>query len=241
MDPDIVVMIKPFVAMPEFEPEVIKKASKAAYGLCCWVRAMEAYDRVAKVVAPKKAKLAEAEADFTELMIGLTEKRAKLKEVEDKLAALNAKLSEMMAKKVQLEFDVDLCGKKLVRAEKLIGGLGGEKERWKQVALNLGKDYINLTGDVLLCSGYIAYLGAFTLPFREEVLTEWVALCEGKGIPCTNAFKLITVLGEPVQIRGWTIDGLPNDSFSIDNAIVMSKARRWPLIIDPQGQVGNDG
>jgi hypothetical protein len=35
------------------------------------------------------------------------------------------------------------------------------------VALNLGKDYINLTGDVLLCSGYIAYLGAFTLPFRE--------------------------------------------------------------------------
>jgi dynein heavy chain len=33
---------------------VIKKASKAAYGLCCWVRAMEAYDRVAKVVAPKK-------------------------------------------------------------------------------------------------------------------------------------------------------------------------------------------
>jgi hypothetical protein len=32
------------------------------------------------------------------------------------------------------------------------------------------------------------------------------------------------------------VDGLPNDSFSIDNAIVMSKARRWPLIIDPQGQ-----
>ena len=31
---------------------------------------MEAYDRVAKVVAPKKAKLAEAEAEFTELMVG---------------------------------------------------------------------------------------------------------------------------------------------------------------------------
>jgi hypothetical protein len=30
----------------------------------------------------------------------------------------------MMAKKVQLETDVDQCGKKLVRAEKLIGGLG---------------------------------------------------------------------------------------------------------------------
>jgi dynein heavy chain len=37
MDPAIVEKIKPFVAMPEFEPDVIKKASKAAYGLCCWV------------------------------------------------------------------------------------------------------------------------------------------------------------------------------------------------------------
>ena len=30
---------------PDFEPEVVKKASKAAFGLVSWVRAMEAYDR----------------------------------------------------------------------------------------------------------------------------------------------------------------------------------------------------
>jgi dynein heavy chain len=36
--------------------------------------------------------------------------------------------------------------------------------------------------------------------------------------------------------RSWTITGLPNDSFSIENGIIMSKARRWPLCIDPQGQ-----
>ncbi len=36
---------RPYVEKPEFEPELVKKASKAAYGLCCWVRAMEAYDR----------------------------------------------------------------------------------------------------------------------------------------------------------------------------------------------------
>ena len=37
IDPKIVERIKPFVADPNFEPEVVKKASKAAYGLCCWV------------------------------------------------------------------------------------------------------------------------------------------------------------------------------------------------------------
>jgi dynein heavy chain len=34
---------------PEFEPDKVAKASSAAEGLCRWVRAMEVYDRVAKV------------------------------------------------------------------------------------------------------------------------------------------------------------------------------------------------
>ena len=41
---------------------------------------------------------------------------------------------------------VDLCAKKLDRAQKLIGGLGGEKDRWTQAAASLQKTYDNLTG-----------------------------------------------------------------------------------------------
>lgn len=40
------------------------QVSTAAYGLCCWVRAMEVYDRVAKVVGPKKEALKKAEAQL---------------------------------------------------------------------------------------------------------------------------------------------------------------------------------
>jgi dynein heavy chain len=42
---------------------------------------MDIYDKVAKVVAPKKAKLAEAEAELSVQMQKLDEKRAQLKEV----------------------------------------------------------------------------------------------------------------------------------------------------------------
>lgn len=69
------------------------------------------------------------------------------------------KLLVVQDQKQQLERDVDLCSKKLERATKLIGGLGGEKTRWTEVAEKLGKDYINLTGDVLLSAAFIAYLG----------------------------------------------------------------------------------
>ncbi len=37
--------------------------------------------------------------------------------------------------------------------------------------------------------------------------------------------SLMNSLGEPVKIRSWTIAGLPSDSFSIDNAIIIS----WEL------------
>lgn len=56
-------------------------------------------------------------------------KRAELKEVEDRLATLQQQFDEKTNEKKQLEFQVDLCAKKLDRAQKLIGGLGGEKDR----------------------------------------------------------------------------------------------------------------
>jgi len=73
-----------------------------------------------------------------------------------------------------LEEQVDLCEKKLDRAEKLIGGLGGEKDRWNSAADSLAVTYDNLTGDVLIASGSVAYLGAFTSAFRADQTAAWV-------------------------------------------------------------------
>ena len=56
------------------------------------------------------------------------------------------------------------------------------------------------------------------------------------NIPASNEFSLLSTLGDPVQIRAWNIHGLPTDSFSVENGIMISNARRWPLMIDPQGQ-----
>jgi dynein heavy chain len=49
---------------------------------------------------------------------------------------------------------------------KLIDSLGGEKGRWGELAKELKVSYQNLTGDILISSGLIAYLGAFTAAFR---------------------------------------------------------------------------
>ncbi|MEJ1276595.1 hypothetical protein NN561_007501 [Cricetulus griseus] len=118
-----------YLTNPEFDPPKVAKASSAAEGLCKWIMAMEVYDRVAKVVAPKKARLSEAQKSLAETMELLNQKRGELAEVEHHLENLQNTFLEKTEEKAALEDQVELCAKKLERASKLIGGLGGEKSR----------------------------------------------------------------------------------------------------------------
>lgn len=56
----------------------------------------------------------------------------------------------------------------------------------------------------------------------QDQIGQWIQAVHNKGIPCSNEFSLISTLGDPVQIRAWNIAGLPTDSFSIDNGIIIS-------------------
>ncbi|CAM9229232.1 unnamed protein product [Discosporangium mesarthrocarpum] len=227
---------KKYITDPKFTPEAAEKASKAAAGLCKWVYAMETYDRVAKVVGPKKEALKVAEEELEVTMGALRAKQNELQAVEDGLTALQKQYDDAVQKKGDLEASVDNTNAKLDRATTLIAGLGGEKARWTESADRLGIKYINLTGDVLVSAGVMAYLGPFTANFRGSQLSSWVAQCKAKSIPCSESPTLSGTLGEPVLVRQWNIDGLPTDGFSVDNGIIVFNARRWPLMIDPQGQ-----
>ncbi|ETN08753.1 hypothetical protein PPTG_11582 [Phytophthora nicotianae INRA-310] len=228
--------VRPYTANPDFQADKIRKASVAASGLCSWVHAMVVYDRVAKVVAPKREALKAATLALEKAQSELKIKQDALQLVLDKVARLEEDLAAAYKKKSDLEFQVDDCSKKLTRATQLIGGLGGEKARWSDMSAQLQIVYDNVVGDIMLASGVIAYLGAFTSVYRERAVDQWCSELTKQNITCSKTFTLTETLGEAVQIRAWTIAKLPNDSFSIDNAIMLQRSNRWPLMIDPQGQ-----
>jgi dynein heavy chain len=254
--------VTPYTVMPEFQPDRIAKASKAAAGLCKWVHAMMKYTKVYKVVLPKKLELEKATNELNAAQEVLEGKRKVVREVEERVQKLKDQLDAAMEKKTQLKNEVEDCAAKLDRAERLMGGLGGERIRWQQAVKQLASSYTNVTGDVMLSAGIIAYLGAFTTKYRESCISVWADMLTEVNIPCSASsskdgsnekeemnkkdensegsnhgpFSLETVLGNAVQIRQWTLSKLPNDSFSINNAIIMDNGSRWPLMIDPQGQ-----
>ena len=228
--------IEPMIQDPEFTFENVDKSSKACSGICLWVRAMHKYYYVAKNVEPKKAKLAAAQASLAETMAKLAVVQAQLKAVEDKIAVLEMNFKEANDKKLQLAADVKLATDRKGRADQLLGGLGGEKGRWTETVASLNVAYTNLIGDSLVASTAIAYMGAFTPDYRRDIFDALGAELTRLNIPNTKGATLISVLADPVTIRSWTLAGLPTDTHSRENGIIMARARRWPLLIDPQGQ-----
>ena len=235
INPKIIKKVEKYFKDPRFIPEEIKKQSSAAMCLCMWVRAMVMYDRVAKNIEPKKMALKEAEESLAETMKQLNEKKAALQQVLDRVALLQRTLKDTQDKKASLESQAAKAQKQLERAGQLIGGLGGEKIRWLESAASLSKSLINLVGDMCLAAGCLAYLGPFTAQYRKKIVAEWVKKCQELEIPCSD-FTLIKALAVPVVVRGWQIDGLPADDFSCENGLLTTMGRRWPLMIDPQGQ-----
>jgi len=80
---------KEYLTNPDFDPEKIKKVSTACEGLCRWVIAMSEYDFIAKIVAPKRKALAEAEAAYDDAMELLNFKREQLRQVQVYIITLN--------------------------------------------------------------------------------------------------------------------------------------------------------
>ncbi|XP_050730386.1 dynein axonemal heavy chain 7-like [Eriocheir sinensis] len=229
---------KEYVRLPEFEPALVAKASSAAEGLCKWVRAMSAYHAIAKVVAPKRERLAEAEAEVAAMVSLLEAKRGQLRELEEKLEVLQRRFSLSCREKENLEAEQRLCALKLQRARKLISGLGGEQTRWEAAAETAGADLLRLPGDTLLAAASLAYLPPHLPEVRDELVGRWCAGVREAGLEVSEGFSLVGTLTPALHTRAWGLEGLPTDSFSLQNATIIKHTNKWPLLVDPD-EVGS--
>eukprot|EP00742_Colponemidia_sp_Colp-10_P007220 GILJ01007760.1.p1 GENE.GILJ01007760.1~~GILJ01007760.1.p1 ORF type:complete len:2640 (-),score=434.68 GILJ01007760.1:74-7498(-) len=235
--PDSVIeRIHPYIDREDFTPAAIRNSSQACEAICMWVRAMHKYYHVAKSIEPKKQRWREAQTSLDQTISRLNDAKSRLHGVEMKIMELEIAYNESLSRKEQLSKEVHECELKLERATKLMSGLGGEKDRWTEILEGQAVDMERVPGDCLISAATVAYSGAFTMEYRASLLQEWHTMLTDKTISHTPKCSVLSTIADPVKIRSWKIAGLPTDSVSIENGIIMDKARRWPLMIDPQGQ-----
>eukprot|EP00958_Prasinococcus_capsulatus_P007761 scaffold712_cov404-Prasinococcus_capsulatus_cf.AAC.19 len=233
----ILKQLKKYIDDPLYMPETVGKQSNAAKSLCMWTRAMDVYAKVVKVVEPKRQALASAERTLEEAEAALKGKQEELLRVEGNLASLQNQLKRTQAEQKNLEVQAAETQARLQRSERLISGLADEHKRWRITADSLERGLEMVVGNVFLASASVAYCGAFTGQYRITLVSQWLQGCIERGIPIEHeAFSLRRTLSNAVEVRDWSLFGLPTDDVSVDNGILVTRGKRWPLMIDPQLQ-----
>ncbi|KAG5894356.1 hypothetical protein JTB14_031917 [Gonioctena quinquepunctata] len=228
--------IATYTMSEEFIPDKVGMVSLAAKSLCLWVIAIEKYAKIWKVVGPKKAKLDEALDSLREKQALLAEAQANLAELNLTLQKLQKEYEDKLKQKEDLNRKADLLKLKLERAATLVDCLAGEKERWSETVTLLDRMFDFLPGDCLLATAFLSYLGPFLSNYREELMVLWKKKTAYLELAYSPDFNFITFLSDPTTIREWVAQGLPADSFSAENGIIVTNGQRWPLVIDPQCQ-----
>ncbi|CAK7310037.1 Dynein axonemal heavy chain 8 [Vulpes lagopus] len=234
---ETVELLQPYFNMDDYSLENAKKVCGNVAGLLSWTLAMATFYGINREVLPLKANLAKQEGRLAVANAELGKAQALLDEKQGELDKVQAKFDAAMNEKMDLVNDADMCRKKMQAASTLIDGLSGEKVRWTQQSKEFKAQINRLVGDILLCTGFLSYLGPFNQIFRNYLLKDqWEIELRARKIPFTENLNLISMLVDPPTIGEWGLQGLPGDDLSIQNGIIVTKATRYPLLIDPQTQ-----
>lgn len=161
---------------------------------------------------------------------------SQLREREGALQQVKNCYDAAVQEKQRLTDAANVCLRKMTAATALINGLGGEKVRWTQQSKEFKEQIGRLVGDVLIATGFLSYCGPYNQDYRTNLLKFWMQILKDKKIPYTTSVNIISMLVDNATISEWTLQGLPNDELSVQNALIVTKSSSYPLLIDPQGQ-----
>uniref|UniRef100_A0A803XWP5 Dynein axonemal heavy chain 5 n=1 Tax=Meleagris gallopavo TaxID=9103 RepID=A0A803XWP5_MELGA len=227
---EVVELLSPYFEMVDYNIETAKRVCGNVAGLCSWTKAMAVFFSINKEVLPLKANLAIQENRLTTAMLDLQNAQEELSAKQEELDIVQAEYEKAMREKQALLEDADRCRHKMQTASSLISGLAGEKDRWTKQSKEFAfktKNIWNLK--CFLCSS------SFSLQNLRQLLLIFL-FKHTRKIPFGNNLNLIEMLTDAPTISEWNLQGLPNDDLSIQNGIIVTKASRYPLLIDPQTQ-----
>ncbi|KAL2754348.1 hypothetical protein ACRALDRAFT_1041995 [Sodiomyces alcalophilus JCM 7366] len=226
-----------FLSNPEFTVEKVNRASKACGPLVQWVEAQVTYSEILDRVGPlrneveqleEQALQTKAEAKAVENTINNLE--ASIGTYKTEYAALISETQAIKAEMSRVQFKVD-------RSVRLLDSLSSERVRWEEGSKSFETQIGTLVGDVLVAAAFLAYSGLYDQTFRKSMMDDWLHQLQLSGVQYKPHNPVTEYLSTADERLGWQENSLPVDDLCTENAIILKRFNRYPLIVDPSGRV----
>ncbi|KAL1512644.1 hypothetical protein ABEB36_002203 [Hypothenemus hampei] len=225
-----------YLSNPDYNFEKVNHASNACGPLVKWAMAQIQYADMLKKVEPLRQEL-----DSLETQAETNKKRGEevknlISQLELSIASYKEEYAQLIAQAQAIKTDLENVQGKVDRSIALLKSLVIERERWEATSETFRAQMSTIVGDVLLSAAFISYGGYFDQHYRQNLFTTWCQHLTQAAIQYRPDIARTEYLSNPDERLRWQANALPSDDLCTENAIMLKRFNRYPLIIDPSGQ-----
>ncbi|KAL3873221.1 hypothetical protein ACJMK2_036362 [Sinanodonta woodiana] len=229
-------MISKYLSNPEYNYEKVNRASLACGPMVKWAIAQINYADMLKRVEPLRNELKALESQAEENRKKGDEVNKLIADLEKSIARYKEEYAVLISQAQAIKADLSAVETKVERSVALLNSLASEKQRWEAGSETFKNQMATIIGDVLLSSAFMAYAGYFDQQVRRNLFTTWSSYLQQAHIQFRSDLARVEYLSNADERLRWQANALPADDLCTENAIMLKRFNRYPLIIDPSGQ-----
>ncbi|WVQ93134.1 hypothetical protein IAU59_000198 [Kwoniella sp. CBS 9459] len=229
-------MMRDYIGKPAFTYETVNRASRACGPLVQWVIAQVRFSEILDKVAPLRQEVAslEQQAETTKQQAQVV--MDTVSELEASIAQYKEEYALLISETQSIKSEMDRVQGKVDRSMTLLESLSSEQERWDAGSKTFETEMGTIAGDVMVSAAFLAYSGFFDQHYRELMRRDWLDHLSEAGIQLKSDLALSEFLSTADERLGWQANALPADNLCVENAVMLKRYNRYPLIVDPTGQ-----
>lgn len=229
-------MNKDYLSLPSFNFEAVDRASKACGPLCKWVIAQVYYSDILDRVGPLRNEVESLQVQASDTEAKASSMITMIAELEHRIASYKDEYALLISETQAIKTEMERVQMRVDRSITLLDSLGSERIRWEAGSKTFESQMSTVAGDVLLSAAFLAYSGYFDQQYRESMWHAWSNHLADAGIQFKAELSLSEYLSTADDRLSWQSRSLPADDLCTENAIMLARFDRYPLIIDPSGQ-----
>ena len=225
-----------FLSKDDFTYERVNRASKACGPLVQWVEAQVNYSAILDRIGPLREEADQLEEQALQTKAEAQAIEKTIVDLEQSIATYKSEYASLISETQAIKTEMARVENKVNRSVKLLDSLSSERFRWEEGSKSFETQISTIVGDVLVAAAFLAYGGVFDQQFRKAMTEDWLQHLALSGIQYKTPNPITEYLSTADERLNWQENGLPVDELCTENAIILKRFNRYPLIIDPSGR-----